>query len=121
MSLQPIQYGLTRAVAFGILIILPAAFLASCSTVGRAGDQSAPVAASKSADSVDGKDKADERRRWATRVQRDNELAPSGSQPGSYGSFGPRFSWWSAGCSCVTTIHLHRGVSERLAIRRDVV
>jgi hypothetical protein len=26
-------------------------------------------------------------------VQRDNELAPSGSQPGSFGSFGPRFSW----------------------------
>ncbi|MBB3456282.1 hypothetical protein FHT86_004590 [Rhizobium sp. BK313] len=93
MSLQPIQYGLTRAVAFGILIILPAVFLASCSTVGRAGGQSASLAASKSADSVNGKDKADERRRWATRVQRDNELAPSGSQPGSYGSFGPRFSW----------------------------
>jgi hypothetical protein len=91
MSLRPIQYGLMRAVAFGILIILSAVFLASCSTVGRAGGQSAPVTASKSTDSA--KDKAADRQRWATRVQRDNQLDPGGSQPGYYGSFGLRFSW----------------------------
>jgi hypothetical protein len=94
MSLHPIQYGLTRAVAFGILFIFPAVFLAFCSTVGRAGGPSVPVTASKSADSVNGKDKAANRRRWATRVQRDSQLDPGGSQPGYYGSFsGPRFSW----------------------------
>jgi len=91
MSVQPIYSGLTRAVALGILLIFPAVFFVSCSTVGGPSDQSRPVTASKSTDPA--KDKAANRRRWEERVQRDNELAPSGSMPGYYGSFGPRFSW----------------------------
>lgn len=92
MFLQPIYYGFTRAVALGILIVFPAVFVVSCST-GGAGGQSGPVTASKSTDPANAKDKAAERRRWTERVQRDNQLDPSGSTPGSYGSFGPRFSW----------------------------
>lgn len=91
MSMQPIYYGLTRAAALAALIIFPAVFFVSCSTVGGPGSQSRSVTASKSTDPA--KDKAAERRKWEERVQRDNELAPSGSAPGSYGSFGPRFSW----------------------------
>ncbi|GAJ96018.1 hypothetical protein RRH01S_14_01720 [Rhizobium rhizogenes NBRC 13257] len=93
MSMQPIYYGLTRAVALGILIIFPAVFFVSCSTVGGTRGQSGPATASKSADSTNAKDKAAERRRWSERVERDNQLDPSGSAPGSYGSFGPRFTW----------------------------
>jgi len=91
MPMQPIYYRLTRAVASAILIIFPAVFCVSCSTAGGTGGQSRPVAASKSTDPA--KDKAAERRRWEDRVQRDNQLDPSGSAPGSYGSFGPRFTW----------------------------
>jgi hypothetical protein len=93
MSSQPIRYGVTRRTALGILIVLPAVFLACCSTVAKTRGQSALVIASKSTDSADGKDKAANRRRWATRVQQDNELDPSGSQPGYYGSSGLRFRW----------------------------
>lgn len=92
MSMQPIYYRLKRAIALGILIIFPAVFCASCSTGDRSGGQSGSVAASKSTDPAAAK-KAAERRRWAERVQRDNELAPGGSTPGYYGSFGPRFTW----------------------------
>ena len=88
--MQPIYHGLTRTVALGILIVFPAVFFVSCST---AGGQSGPVTASKSTDAANAKDKAADRRRWADRVQRDNQLDPTGSAPGSYGSFGPRFSW----------------------------
>ena len=91
MSMQPIYYGLTRAVASAILIIFPTVFFVSCSTAGGTGGQSRPVIASKSTDPA--KDKAAERRRWSERVERDNQLDPSGSGPGSYGSFGPRFTW----------------------------
>jgi hypothetical protein len=93
MSTQPIDSGLTRATALGILIIFPAIFLVSCSTVSGTGGQSGRVTASKSTDPANAKDKAADRRRWMERVQRDNQLDPSGSAPGSYGSFGPRFTW----------------------------
>lgn len=89
MSMQPIDYGLTRAVALGILIIFPAVFFVSCSTIGGTRGQPSPVTAS----SANAKEKAAERRRWSERVERDNQLDPSGSTPGSYGSFGPRFTW----------------------------
>ncbi|MFT4001458.1 MAG: hypothetical protein QM684_14555, partial [Rhizobium sp.] len=79
MSMQAIYHGVTRAAATGVLIIFPAVFFVSCSTVGGAGGQSRPVTESKSTDPADAKDKAADRRRWAERVQRDNELAPSGS------------------------------------------
>ncbi|WFU00707.1 hypothetical protein QA648_11045 [Rhizobium sp. CB3171] len=68
MSMQPIHNGLTRAVALGILIIFPAVFFVSCSTVGGTGGSSRPVTASKSADPANAKDKAAERRRWEERV-----------------------------------------------------
>ncbi|TCR92211.1 hypothetical protein EV561_102656 [Rhizobium sp. BK376] len=88
MSLQPIHHGLTRAVALGILIILPAVVLVSCSTASR----QSTAAASKSTETD--KEKAAARQRWADRVQRDNSLDSSGSQPGYYGSsFGPRITW----------------------------
>ncbi|OCJ09446.1 hypothetical protein A6U86_26750 [Rhizobium sp. AC27/96] len=93
MSRLPIYDGLTKAIAFGILIIFPAVFCVSCSTVGRTGGQSGSAAASNSADPATAKEKAAERRRWSERVERDNQLDPSGSAPGSYGSFGPRFTW----------------------------
>jgi hypothetical protein len=89
--MQPIYYGLKRAVALGTLIVFPAIFFVSCSTVGGTGDQSRAITAGKSTESA--KEKAAERRRWEERVQRDNQLDPSGSVPGSYGSFGPRFTW----------------------------
>lgn len=91
--MQPIYSGLKRAVALGTLIVFPAIFIVSCSTVGGTGGRSGPVVASKSTDSADAKEKAAERRRWEERVQRDNQLDSSGSVPGSYGSFGPRFTW----------------------------
>lgn len=91
MSMQPIYHGLTRVVALGVLITFPAVFFVSCSTFGGTGGQSRSVIASKSTASA--KDKAAERRRWEDRVQRDNQLDPGGSAPGSYGSFGPRFTW----------------------------
>jgi len=91
MCMQPIHYGLARATALAALIVFPAVFFVSCSTAGGTGSHSRSATASKSTDPA--KDKAAERRRWEERVQRDNELAPSGSAPGSYGSFGPRFSW----------------------------
>lgn len=89
--MRPIYYGFRRVAGLGILIIFPAIFFVSCSTIGGTGGQSGPVAASKSTDPA--KDKAAERRRWSERVERDNQLDPSGSVPGSYGSFGPRFTW----------------------------
>jgi len=91
MTMQPIEKALMRTVALGILIIVPAVFFASCSTVGGTSGQSRPVTASKSTDRD--KDKAAERRRWAERVERDNQLAPSGSASGSYGSSRPLFTW----------------------------
>lgn len=93
MTLQQIYGGLTRAVALGILIIVPAVFFVSCSTADGTGGRSGLATASKTTDSADAKDKAAERRRWAERVQRDNQLDSGGSAPGSYGSFGPRFTW----------------------------
>lgn len=90
--MQPIYHGQKRAAALYILIIFPAVFCASCSTGTRTGGQLGPIAAIKSTDTATAK-KAAERRRWADRVQRDNELAPGGSTPGYYGSFGPRFTW----------------------------
>ena len=93
MFRQPIYYGLTRAVALGILILFPAVFFVSCSTIGGIRGQSGPVTASNPADPANAKEKAAERRRWSDRVERDNQLDPSGSAPGSYGSFGPRFTW----------------------------
>ena len=83
----------TRAVVLGILLACPAVLLVSCSTAGGTSGQSSALTASKSTDPASAKEKAAERRRWAERVQRDNDLAPSGSTPGYYGSFGPRFSW----------------------------
>jgi len=92
MFMQPVDFRLKRAAAFSILIVFPAVFCASCSTGDRSGRQSSLVPVSKSTDPAIAK-KAAERRRWEERVQRDNELAPGGSAPGYYGSFGPRFSW----------------------------
>lgn len=91
MSMQSIHHGLTRAVASAILIVSFAVFFVSCSTIGGTGDRSDSVAASKSTDPA--KDKAADRRRWAERVERDNQLAPGGSAPGSYGSSRPLFTW----------------------------
>jgi hypothetical protein len=91
MSMPPIYYGFTRAVALGVMTIVPAVFCASCSTIGGTGGQSGRAALSKSADPA--KDKAADRRRWAERVQRDNQLAPSGSATGSYGSSRPLLTW----------------------------
>lgn len=95
MSLQPRKDGLTRAVSLGLVIILPAIFFVSCSTTHKGGDQSRPVTAIKSTNPANDKekDRAAERQRWATRVQQDNTLDSVGSEPGHYGSFGPRFSW----------------------------
>lgn len=91
MSMQPVYSRRTRAIVLGALIIFPAVFCASCSTVGGTGGQSGRATASKSTDPS--KDKAADRRRWAERVERDNQLAPSGSAPGSYGSSRPLFTW----------------------------
>jgi len=66
-------------------------FLCFLLTVGGIGGQSGPITASKSTDPA--KDNAAERRRWSERVERDNQLDPSGSAPCSYGTFGPRFTW----------------------------
>jgi hypothetical protein len=92
MSLQSIAHGLLRASIDAVLIALLAVCIASCSTVPGAKDNSG-VAATKSTDPTDGKDQAADRRRWSSRVERDNDLDSSGSGPGYYGSFGPRFSW----------------------------
>lgn len=89
--MQPICYNLSKMVSIGILIVFPAVMFASCSTIGRTAGQPGPVTASKSTDAV--REKAAERRRWEDRVQRDNQLDPTGSSSGSYGSFGPRFTW----------------------------
>jgi hypothetical protein len=71
-------------------MLLPAVVLASCSTVG---NQSSTVAASKPIDPASAQAKAAARQRWEDRVERDNKLDSSGSEPGYYGSFGPRITW----------------------------
>jgi hypothetical protein len=71
MSMRPITHEFLKVAIHATVISILTLCLASCSTSRGIHDHPEGATATKSSTE---KDRAAERRRWATRVQRDNEL-----------------------------------------------